>query len=70
MRFYKKKRVKVLNVIRPDFDNGLSLEEKEDITERELDDYKNYDYTIMNNGSLDELRSKVTSILEGLDIWN
>ena len=60
--------MKVLNVIRPDFDNGLSLEEKEDITERELDDYKNYDYTIMNNGSLDELRSKVTSILEGLDI--
>ena len=68
MRFYKKKRVKVLNVIRPEFDNGLSLEEREDITERELDDYKNYDYTIMNNGSLDELRSKVTSILEGLDI--
>lgn len=54
----------VIRVVRPNFDNGLTEEQKKHRTEIDLDDYENYDYTIMNDGNLEDLKVKVESILE------
>ncbi len=56
--------VVVIHVIRPDFDNGLTEEQKRHRTEVDLDDYENYDYTIINDGSIEELEKKVKEIVE------
>lgn len=56
--------VVVIHVVRPNFDNGLTEEQKRHRTEIDLDDYENYDYTIMNDGSLEELEEKVKEILK------
>lgn len=45
----KFKNVISIGIVRDHFDNGLSLEEKADITETALDDYKAYDYLIDNH---------------------
>lgn len=58
------KNVMVLHVIRPNFDNGLTEEQKKHPSEVDLDDYENYDYTIMNDGSLEDLEEKVRKIIE------
>lgn len=59
--------VKVINVIRPNFDSNLTAEQKKTLTEIGLDDYDNYDYQIINNGTLDDLRSKVIKMLEEIN---
>lgn len=56
--------VVVIHVIRPNFDNGLTEEQKRHRTEIDLDDYENYDYTIANDGNLEELEEKVIEILK------
>ena len=56
--------VKAIRIERPNFDNGLTEEQKKHPTEIDLDDYNNYDYKIINDGSLDELREKVKDMLE------
>jgi len=55
-----------IRVIRSDYDNELNLKEKSDETEVALDNYSNYDYTIMNDGSFSDLRDKVNKCLEDL----
>lgn len=40
-----------IGVVRKNFDNGLNMEQKNDITEIALDDYDNYDYYIENDGT-------------------
>jgi len=55
-----------IRVIRSDYDNELNLKEKSDETEVALDNYSNYDYTIINDGSLSDLRDKVDKCLESL----
>lgn len=47
-----------IRVNRPYFDNGLSPEQKNHASERNLDDYE-FDYTIKNDGDLLELDVKV-----------
>ena len=54
----------VIRVNRPNFDNGLTEEQKLHRTETDLDDYENYDYTIENDGSLEDLKEKVIEILK------
>lgn len=54
----------VIHIIRPNFDNGLTEEQKRHRTEIDLDDYENYDYTIMNDGDLSDLEKKVSEIIE------
>lgn len=54
----------VVRVNRPDFDNGLTEEQKKHRTEVALDDYKNYDYVISNDGTLEELEKKVREMVE------
>lgn len=44
----KYSNVKTIKVIRDNYDNGLSVKEKEHITEKELDDYNEVDYVIKN----------------------
>ena len=53
-----------IGVMRPNFDNGLTSDEKKHPTEIDLDDYDNYDYKIINDGNLLELEQKVEKILE------
>jgi len=56
--------VVVIHVIRPNFDNGLTEEQKMHRTEIDLDDYENYDYTVMNDGTLEDLEEKVLEIVK------
>lgn len=56
--------VVIIRVNRPNFDNGLTEEQKMHRTETDLDDYKNYDYVIENDGNLEDLKEKVTEILK------
>ena len=56
--------VVIIHVVRPNFDNGLTEEQKMHRTEIDLDDYENYDYTITNDGTLEELEEKVRNIVE------
>ncbi len=59
--------VKVINVIRPNFENNLTAEQKKSLTEIGLDNYDNYDYKIINSGTLDDLRIKVIKMLEEIN---
>ncbi len=51
---------------RPNYQSELSTKEKNNITETALDNYHNYDYILINDGSIDDLKTKITNILEGL----
>lgn len=54
----------LVRVIRSNFDNGLSEEAKNHISETALDNY-NYDYVLMNT-DLDELRRAVGVLVENI----
>ena len=45
----KYNKVIAIGIKRNNYDNGLTEEEQKDITEISLDDYKNYDYELINN---------------------
>jgi hypothetical protein len=51
--------VYAVHVVRPNFDNGLTEEQKNHPTETALDNYNNYDYELINDGTLDDLNNKV-----------
>ena len=53
-----------INIKRPDFINKLDEQEKIHHTEKALDDYDKFDYFIMNDGSVDELNSKIINIID------
>ena len=55
----------LIHVIGSEKEN-LTEEEKNHITELELDNYKDFDYEIINN-DLDKLKEEVNTILEGLE---
>lgn len=59
--------VVVIKIERPNFDNGLSEEQKKHKSEIDLDDYENYDYTIINDGTLEDLKIKVENLIGGLN---
>lgn len=52
-----------IKVKRPDFDNGLTMKQKEHITEQDLDDFQP-DYQIINDSDLNQLNDKVLKILK------
>lgn len=60
-------KVITINVNRPNFDNGLTEEQKKHFTEIDLDDYPNFDYKIINDGTLEELKIKVEKIIEEVE---
>lgn len=49
---------------RPNFTNELTEKQKGHITEHALDNYKNYDYIIVNDGDIKNLEEKITKLLE------
>lgn len=53
-------------IIRPNFDNGLSEEQKKHITEIELDDYDKFDAIIYNDSDIEALKTKVVNYLREL----
>jgi len=71
MEYFKERypeRIKTIHLERPDFENELTGKQRAHVTEVGLDNYNDYDYTIVNDGTLDDLRKKVESIIEGIDI--
>ena len=50
-----------INIFRPDFDNGLTEEQKKHKTEIDLDDYDKFDVKIINT-TLDKLKEDVEKI--------
>ena len=58
------KNVYKINVVRPNYENNLNSNEKKHITELALDNYNNYDYTIINDSSLNDLNMKVINMID------
>lgn len=59
--------VKAIKVIRTNFDDGLTCEQRKHFTETDLDDYENYDYILENDSTLDDLNKKVIKLLEEIN---
>lgn len=57
----KYKKVVVINIFRPNFENDLSIEQKKHITEIAMDNYNNYDYRIINT-TLEKLKEDMKDI--------
>lgn len=53
-----------IEVVRNNFDNGLTEEQKHHLTEVGLDNYHKFDYTVYNDGTIDELKAKIVSIID------
>lgn len=62
--------IKSVHIIRPNFENDLNAKQQKHRTEIGLDNYDKYDYTIMNDGTLDDLRAKIYKLMEGMIKWN
>lgn len=55
-----------VNIERPLFDNNLNVNEKSHRTEVDLDNYSGYDYVLINDGSLDDLKDKVVNLVDSI----
>ena len=55
---------KIVRIERPNFDNGLTDEQKAHVSETEMSTFSEYDYIITNDGSLDDLREKIKKAFE------
>ncbi len=60
-------KIIAIHVERPNFDNGLTEEQKRHFTEVDLDDYDKYDYKLVNDGTLEDLKEKVHNLLEEIE---
>ncbi len=56
--------VVAMHINRPNFDNGLTEEQKKHRTEIDLDDYENFDYEVENDGTLEDLKAKLEKLTE------
>lgn len=56
--------VVAIKVIRTNFDDGLTSGERCHSTEVDLDDYKYFDYEIINDGSIDDLNKKTEDLMK------
>ena len=54
--------IKIIHVIRENYDNHLTENEKRHVTEIEMEDYKDYDY-IVRNTSKERLYSEADKIM-------
>lgn len=57
----------LVRVNRPNFENGLTDEQQHHETEIALDNYRDYDYTIKNDGSINDLKNEVFRIMEEIE---
>lgn len=53
-----------INIERPNFDNGLTEEQKNHPSEIDLDDYNKFDYKLINDGNLENLKEKIERLVE------
>lgn len=53
--------IKVIHIVRSDFDNGLTEEQKNHPTEKDLDDFNEFDIEVVNT-TLEELEKSVKKI--------
>ena len=56
--------VYAIKVVRPNFDNGLTKEQQQHFTEIDLDDYNCFDYTIINDGTIEDLNKKFEDLMK------
>lgn len=56
-----------INVIRPNFDNGLTIEQKNHSTEADLLDYNKFDYEIINDKEIIDLETRVSEIIREVE---
>ena len=56
--------VTTIRLTRPNFDNGLTEKEKNDFTETNLDNYHNFDYEIVNDGTIEDLKEKFNELMK------
>lgn len=59
----KLKNVKLINIVRPNYDNGLTDEQKKSLTESALNNYEKYDYKLINDSTIDDLENKIINML-------
>ena len=55
------------HIKRPNYESELSGDQKKHITEIDLDNYNNFDYEIINDGTIDDLKSKIIKLVEEID---
>lgn len=60
-------KINVVKIHRPNFENELTDKQRKHITETGLDNFTDFDYIIENSGSVDELKVKVTEVLEEVE---
>ena len=60
-------KVRNIHIERPNFESGLNDSQRAHITEVGLDNYSNYDYTITNDGTLEDLKAKVYKMIGELE---
>lgn len=53
-----------INITRPNFNNNLTNKEKEHRTETALQNYNDYDYFLVNDGTIEDLANKIKDILK------
>lgn len=58
------KKVYKIKIERPNYENNLNQEERKHITETALDNYNDYDYVLVNDGTLEDLNKKVIDIID------
>ena len=66
-KYYK--NVIVINIINPNL-SSLTNEQLKHSSENALNDYQNYDYIIINDSTLENLKEKVFEILDGIKVDN
>lgn len=55
-------------VTRPNYNSELSSENKNHPTETSLDSYDNYDYNIINDGTIEDLKNKIYDLLHIIEV--
>ena len=53
-----------IKIVRTNFESELSSKEQQHFTEVALDNFNDYDYEVLNDGTLEELNEKAISIIE------
>jgi len=56
-----------IKVTRPNFKGKLSAKQKQHLTEIDLDDYQRFDYTIINDQTIAELKNKVMNLINEIE---
>ena len=58
------KDVYKINIKRPNFENNLNDVQRSHVTETALDNYNDYDYVVVNDGTINDLNDKIKQIVD------